>query len=176
MSEEETMSLDHQQRWFTGWGDDHDQSSASFRMLAQKTPSLGLVWTNQIACRIALIKAAVYGRGMEVHDQNEAGEPILKKWRRYMKVVFAPWARPSVGGLLGALEFEIERAGIMACKKELGGEKEPNGNKKRKDKDVGAEKELPGDEERDAGLKSHADTNVEREDEDDKKSSNPTHR
>lgn len=54
----ETLSLLHQQRFFTGWGDTmedlyetgYDQKSAL------KTPALGLVWSSQIACRIALKK------------------------------------------------------------------------------------------------------------------------
>lgn len=54
----ETLSLLHQQRFFTGWGDTmedlyesgHDQRSSL------KTPALGLVWSSQIACRIALKK------------------------------------------------------------------------------------------------------------------------
>jgi DNA repair protein RAD57 len=47
------LALDHQQKWFTGWGDNQYEPEH-----AQKTPSLGLVWTNQLACRIALLKKA----------------------------------------------------------------------------------------------------------------------
>ncbi|KAL1843622.1 hypothetical protein VTJ49DRAFT_604 [Mycothermus thermophilus] len=43
------LLLDHQQRWFTGWGDDPPPSSSSM-----KTPSLGLVWTTQLGARIVL--------------------------------------------------------------------------------------------------------------------------
>ncbi|RAL61556.1 hypothetical protein DID88_009595 [Monilinia fructigena] len=39
------MSLDHQQRWFTGWGDDPHPSYTSSKNV--KTPSLGLIWTTQ---------------------------------------------------------------------------------------------------------------------------------
>jgi len=48
----ETLSLAHQQRFFTGWGDapEHDFLSPL------KNPALGLVWATQIACRIALKK------------------------------------------------------------------------------------------------------------------------
>ena len=48
----ETLSLAHQQRFFTGWGDapEHDILSPL------KNPALGLVWSTQIACRIALKK------------------------------------------------------------------------------------------------------------------------
>lgn len=46
----ETLSLSHQQKFFTGWGDELDVSES------QKTPALGFVWSTQIACRIALKK------------------------------------------------------------------------------------------------------------------------
>jgi DNA repair protein RAD57 len=103
------MTLDHQQRWFTGWGDDP---------LAQdlKTPSLGLIWTTQIACRIALIKSPVYAEGEP--DEVERGERILKKWRRWLKLVFAPWTAPSGAGVEGAVEFHITAAGIKAIESE----------------------------------------------------------
>ncbi|KAH6850870.1 P-loop containing nucleoside triphosphate hydrolase protein [Chaetomium sp. MPI-CAGE-AT-0009] len=41
------------QRWFTGWGDDPRAQHAL------KTPALGLVWTTQVAARIALSRRAV---------------------------------------------------------------------------------------------------------------------
>lgn len=113
------MTLDHQQRWFTGWGDDLDRFSVTdqdFRMLPQKTPSLGLVWTSQIAARIALIKTPIYGQGEPTGDDDEVerGEQILRKWRRYAKVVFAPWAKPTGSGIEGAVEFEIGKWGIRS--------------------------------------------------------------
>lgn len=46
----ETLSLSHQQKFFTGWGDEADVHES------QKTPALGFVWSTQIACRIALKK------------------------------------------------------------------------------------------------------------------------
>ncbi|OJJ49865.1 hypothetical protein ASPZODRAFT_1050427 [Penicilliopsis zonata CBS 506.65] len=70
----ELLSLAHQQRFFTGWGDDdhddHDHNGdglglarpslpgrVSVRLSsAPKTPALGFVWSTQIACRIALKK------------------------------------------------------------------------------------------------------------------------
>ncbi|MCJ1415412.1 hypothetical protein MMC32_001744 [Xylographa parallela] len=58
------LTLDHQQRFFTGWGDAapsaHTPDPSSDHNL--KTPSLGVVWANQIACRIALVKEAAYLR------------------------------------------------------------------------------------------------------------------
>lgn len=46
----ETLNLSHQQKFFTGWGDEADINES------QKTPALGFVWSTQIACRIALKK------------------------------------------------------------------------------------------------------------------------
>jgi DNA repair protein RAD57 len=108
------MSLDHQQRWFTGWGDDPRPSHVALKNL--KTPSLGLIWTTQISCRIALIKKPVYGPGIVADEENERGEPVLKKWRRWMKVVFAPHAAPSGPGVGGGVEFEIRGEGLRTVK------------------------------------------------------------
>ncbi|KAH8698381.1 P-loop containing nucleoside triphosphate hydrolase protein [Talaromyces proteolyticus] len=47
----ETLALAHQERFFTGWGDNPESLSES-----QKTPALGLVWSTQVACRIVLKK------------------------------------------------------------------------------------------------------------------------
>ncbi|OAA67208.1 DNA repair protein [Niveomyces insectorum RCEF 264] len=69
------LQLDHQQRWFTGWGDDvgslgggggggggggHNGGGNSSR---NKTPALGLVWATQLSMRVALIKAPKLGGG-----------------------------------------------------------------------------------------------------------------
>jgi DNA repair protein RAD57 len=82
----------------------------------QKTPSLGLVWTNQLACRIALKKIPVFAASKPlIHTVNtqdqwvEADENHISKWRRWFKVVFAPWAPPSLGR---GVEFEIHKSGI----------------------------------------------------------------
>jgi DNA repair protein RAD57 len=109
------MSLDHQQRWFTGWGDDPHPSQFTFSNM--KTPSLGVIWTTQIACRIALIKRPVYGPGLVADEENERGEPVLRMWRRWMKIVFAPYAGPSGPGLEGTVEFEIHADGLKAVKR-----------------------------------------------------------
>ena len=108
------MSLDHQQIWFTGWGDDPRPSYLAAKNL--KTPSLGLIWTTQIACRITLIKKPVYGPGLVADEENDRGEPVLRKWRRWMKVVFAPHAAPSGPGLKGSVEFEVRGEGIRSVK------------------------------------------------------------
>jgi DNA repair protein RAD57 len=44
------LSLLHQERFFTGWGD------GSYSDTSLKTPALGFFWSTQIACRIALKK------------------------------------------------------------------------------------------------------------------------
>lgn len=104
------LNFDHQQRWFTGWGDEPWPSSA----LSLKTPSLGLVWATQIACRIALVKAPRYGKSRYSMDDDAGGPatPMLKTWRRWMKVVFAPHVASTGPGLDGAAEFEINMGGL----------------------------------------------------------------
>ncbi|ROV97769.1 hypothetical protein VMCG_07376 [Cytospora schulzeri] len=104
------LNLDHQQRWFTGWGDDPYPSSTQ----SLKTPSLGLVWATQIACRIALFKAPRYGKSKYAEDDDAGGTgtPTLKTWRRWMKVVFAPHIAAMGPGLEGCAEFEITMGGL----------------------------------------------------------------
>ncbi|KAH9878739.1 hypothetical protein IAQ61_002013 [Plenodomus lingam] len=109
------LTLDHQQRWFTGWGDLQHEPS-----YAQKTPSLGLVWTNQLACRIALLKLPVFANRPLIHnvngeDQWNEEDTHISKWRRWFKVVFAPWTPPSEGR---GTEFEIAKSGIRHVSKE----------------------------------------------------------
>lgn len=127
--ERSLLTLDHQQRFFTGWGA-HPLSSSS----NLKNPSLGLVWANQITCRIALIKEpqydaprkpeASYERNAVVEevqlgtDKKEEGavqsvewSPI--HWRRWMRVVYAPWVRATGESEMG-VEFEIWAGGIRA--------------------------------------------------------------
>jgi DNA repair protein RAD57 len=125
------LTLDHQQRWFTGWGD------APFPPadVVLKTPSLGLVWSTQIACRIALLKRPSLGghrtaqkRKFQEDDglattreqqMDEAGGllPAVQPWRRWLKVVFAPHAPSSGPGVEGAVEYEITAAGLKAVDK-----------------------------------------------------------
>ncbi|KAG9232168.1 P-loop containing nucleoside triphosphate hydrolase protein [Amylocarpus encephaloides] len=112
------LSLDHQQRWFTGWGD--DPSPQSLISKDMKTPSLGLIWTTQIACRISLIKRPVYGRTAVVEDEDRG--PSIRKWRRWMKIVFAPHIAASGSGLNGAVEFEVKGEGMRAVKRKEAGE------------------------------------------------------
>lgn len=104
------LNFDHQQRWFTGWGDEPWPSSTH----SLKTPSLGLVWATQVACRIALVKAPRYGKSRYDIDDDAGGTgtPTLKTWRRWMRVVFAPHVAATGPGLDGAAEFEINMGGL----------------------------------------------------------------
>lgn len=69
----EILSLQHQQRFFTGWGDSPEPLGQSiypgFQRSTPKTPTLGLVWVTQIACRIALKK---YFRPASIDPAAEA--------------------------------------------------------------------------------------------------------
>lgn len=104
------LVLDHQQRWFTGWGEErYPPSSAKTRL---KTPSLGLVWANQLAARLAIIKEPIYTQPvLSAGGDNDDTDPEIARWRRWLKVVFAPWAAPTSGQ---GIELEITGAGIRA--------------------------------------------------------------
>lgn len=107
------LSLEHQQRFFTGWGADPSSESQNL-----KTPSLGLVWANQIASRVALIKELEYSAHPGTGDAREGGESVewsSKRWRRWMKVVFAGWAKATDEGEKG-VEFEVWAGGIRAIR------------------------------------------------------------
>ncbi|EHA57124.1 hypothetical protein MCOR07_004216 [Pyricularia oryzae] len=105
------LLLDHQQRWFTGWGDEEDDSMSAGN---HKTPSLGLVWSTQISARIALLKKPIYGRSRYQGDDDDGDgmNSAMHSWRRWMKVVFAPHVAPSGPGLDGAVEYEIYSGGL----------------------------------------------------------------
>lgn len=104
------LLLDHQQRWFTGWGDDEDDSVS---VGSYKTPSLGLVWSTQISARIALLKKPAYGRSGNLGEGGDSDMITTRhSWRRWMKVVFAPHVAPSGPGLDGAIEYEICNSGL----------------------------------------------------------------
>ncbi|KAF1990586.1 hypothetical protein K402DRAFT_400783 [Aulographum hederae CBS 113979] len=112
------LSLDHQQRWFTGWGDnpgpDGSDNSQTF-----KTPSLGLIWANQIACRIALVREPVYPTA--IYDGRERE---VRRWRRSLRVVLAPWAPATVGN---GTEFEITGKGVKSVVQVIDIEQNQNG-------------------------------------------------
>lgn len=101
------LSLDHQQRFFTGWGD-HPQSQSQAQNL--KTPSLSLSWANQIACRIALVKELSRG---EPNPSDPSVSWTPQRWRRYLRVVFAPWVAASEEGEKG-IEVEVWSGGMRA--------------------------------------------------------------
>jgi DNA repair protein RAD57 len=97
---QETQSLDHQQRFFTGWGD--DKWNAQHEQL--KTPALGLAWANQISARIVL--------KMESERQEYVGGSIWKEKNpsRTFGVVFAPWAPTTKP----PIRYEIAPQGIVS--------------------------------------------------------------
>lgn len=78
------MSLDYQQCFFTGWGNDPDKPFE-----ALKNPALGLMWVNQLDARIVLkIVHAVKPTATEnIYSDHTR--------RRYLRVVFAPWTPPT---------------------------------------------------------------------------------
>ena len=81
-----------------------------------KTPSLGLVWANQISARIAIIKERGYGSGRT--EEEEAGmiggaDWNPRTWRRWMRVAFAPWVASTREQDMG-VEFEIWSGGLKA--------------------------------------------------------------
>ncbi|KAF6231343.1 hypothetical protein HO173_010486 [Letharia columbiana] len=110
------LSLDHQQRFFTGWG--AEPSTPSHNL---KTPTLGLVWANQITCRIALVKERDYGsagtgEGEVAVDDIGGAEWNSRRWRRWMRVVFAPWVK-ATGERERGVEFEIWSGGARVVNK-----------------------------------------------------------
>lgn len=88
-----SLTLDYQQRWFTGWGD-VPLAGPGADASKLKTPSLGLVWSNQIACRVALTR------------ERRTGE-------RRFKIVFAPWCKDSSGER--GTKFEVVETGLRSC-------------------------------------------------------------
>jgi DNA repair protein RAD57 len=100
LSTDDPLALDHQMRFFTGWGD--DPTAENF-----KTPSLGLTWTNQLATRIALLKEPIYENRVyrPGEDRNIAG------WKRTAKIVFSAWCSE------GSVDFEIWEGGIKGVER-----------------------------------------------------------
>jgi DNA repair protein RAD57 len=95
-SQRETkLSLDYQQRFFTGWGEKPDNTDQDL-----KTPALGLTWANQVDARIVL----------KIESSGSRAQGKASKRRRFLNVVFAPWCSPSAR----ALEYSIEAQGLKA--------------------------------------------------------------
>lgn len=95
---ESSLSLDHQQRFFTGWGD-RPFDVAGGGAGADKTPALGLVWSNQIAARVALVR------------EGRATMDSARPRRRWMRIVFASWTGQTAGR---GVEYEISAQGVKA--------------------------------------------------------------
>ncbi|RVX66785.1 hypothetical protein B0A52_08978 [Exophiala mesophila] len=99
----EVQSLDHQLRFFSGWG---SQGLPSYENM--KTPALGLAWANQISARLVLKmehERAYPGVGNGSRDGRR---------KRSLSIVFAPWT-PATPVPIG---YEITTSGIKA----VGGE------------------------------------------------------
>ena len=92
------LALDHQQRFFTGWGDDPNPHPND----TLKTPSLGLTWTNQLATRIALLRSPVY----EDRPYQSGEDKAVASWKRTMKIVFSAWSGEGETG------YEIWTGGV----------------------------------------------------------------
>ncbi|KAK6361682.1 hypothetical protein TWF730_005396 [Orbilia blumenaviensis] len=116
------MTYDYQAKWFTGWGegiddDDDIEDEVLLRALGKlKTPMLGMSWTNLLDGRVALVKgSAPRGSGGEAGEGegglvSEDGESEGRT-RRWVKVVFAPWAESGV-----LLEYEIWEGGVRSVR------------------------------------------------------------
>jgi DNA repair protein RAD57 len=82
LSTNDPLSLDHQQRFFTGWGDHRFVRDL-------KTPSLGLTWTNQLSARVVLLKQPI----LKPQDYLLGPGMDIVGWRRHLKVAFSAWSR-----------------------------------------------------------------------------------
>lgn len=98
LSTDDPFAIDHQQRFFTGWGNDPVVTNL-------KTPSLGLTWTNQLSTRIALLKEPIY----EDKVYSAGDERNLIGWKRSCKIVFSAWCDES------KTDFEIWEGGVRAA-------------------------------------------------------------
>lgn len=105
LSTNDPLSLDHQQRFFTGWGDHRF-------MRDLKTPSLGLTWTNQLSARIVLLKQPI----LKPQDYLLGPGMDIVGWRRHLKVGFSAWSRDDNG--TDGVEFEVCEEGIRSKKQD----------------------------------------------------------
>jgi DNA repair protein RAD57 len=119
------LALDHQLRFHTGWGDS-DVFFGEGVEQSLKTPTLGLTWTNQISCRIALVRkemasgasASLGSAPMMLPETNIGGADwSRRRWRRWAKLVFASWAPGVNEGDIG-IEFEIWSGGVRSVTKQ----------------------------------------------------------
>jgi DNA repair protein RAD57 len=105
LSTNDPLSLDHQQRFFTGWGDHRF-------MRDLKTPSLGLTWTNQLSARIVLLKQPI----LKPQDYLLGPGMDIVGWKRHLKVAFSAWSRDDNG--TDGVEFEVCEEGIRSKKQD----------------------------------------------------------
>ena len=105
LSTNDPLSLDHQQRFFTGWGDHRF-------MRDLKTPSLGLTWTNQLSARVVLLKQPI----LKPQDYLLGPGMDIVGWRRHLKVAFSAWSRDDNG--IDGVEFEVCEEGIRSKKQD----------------------------------------------------------
>ncbi|KAF3918810.1 hypothetical protein ABW20_dc0100076 [Dactylellina cionopaga] len=112
-TDELMMTYDYQAKWFTGWGDDMDdvKDEALLMAMRMKTPMLGMSWTNLLDGRVALLKGST--RAVAPSEMGVDGEEWEERTRRWMKVVFAPWAESAV-----LLEYDIWEGGVRSLEKE----------------------------------------------------------
>jgi DNA repair protein RAD57 len=116
-------TLDHQQRFFTGWGDFSDLDGDSFLSNASKwkTPSLGLVWANQIAGRIALIREPLnmgnFALEMQTPNRDSEEREGVERRRRFMRVAFASWTA-STSSVENGTQYEITGEGVRGVIKQ----------------------------------------------------------
>jgi DNA repair protein RAD57 len=102
LSTDDPLSIDHQQRFFTGWGDDPSLTDL-------KTPSLGLALVSQLSTRITLVRTPVY---MD-RTYGPGEERELSGWDRSCRVVFSAWCAPA------KVPFEIWEGGVRSLGEEV---------------------------------------------------------
>lgn len=106
LSTSDPLALDHQQRFFSGWGDIPLSFHNQFPLANLKTPSLGLTWTSQLAARVVLLREPIY----KPQDYLLGPGSDIIGWRRYVKVAFAKWAGDANG--VDGNRFEIWEGGL----------------------------------------------------------------
>lgn len=110
LSNLDLLNFDHQQRFFTGWGDLPPvfPYAHMYHATNLKTPSLGLAWTNQLSARLVLLKEPIY----KTQDYLLGPGSDIAGWRRTVKVAYGQWCSDSNGA--EGIMFEIWSGGIRA--------------------------------------------------------------
>jgi DNA repair protein RAD57 len=88
------LTLDHQQCFFTGWGNDSD---TRFDL---KNPALGLAWANQLSARVVLKLGKDSARTVDA----------IGKRKRCVSLVFSSWGPPSKE----SVQYSIEMQGVVS--------------------------------------------------------------